>query len=106
MGEEMELMPPASSPGSSISPRPHHEHPAPPDHGPARQETYGLIGGNIFHEELSASQLFHMRPAPGYADFPPPDPRPLLGLVDHPRQRRWRHRHPALQVVKAVLKDL
>ncbi|HXH27798.1 MAG TPA: NAD(P)/FAD-dependent oxidoreductase, partial [Candidatus Polarisedimenticolia bacterium] len=25
----------------------------------------GLIGGNIFHGELSVDQLFHMRPAPG-----------------------------------------
>jgi phytoene dehydrogenase-like protein len=36
------------------------------------QHTYGLVGGNIFHGELSASQLFHMRPAPGYADFTTP----------------------------------
>ena len=34
--------------------------------------TYGLVGGNIFHGELSANQLFHMRPAPGYADFTTP----------------------------------
>jgi len=33
---------------------------------------YGLIGGNIFHGELSPDQLFHMRPAPGYADFTTP----------------------------------
>lgn len=33
------------------------------------QEGYGLIGGNIFHGELSLEQLFHMRPAPGYADY-------------------------------------
>ena len=26
------------------------------------QEEYGLVGGNIFHGELSPSQLFHMRP--------------------------------------------
>jgi phytoene dehydrogenase-like protein len=38
------------------------------------EETYGLIDGNIFHGELSASQLFHMRPAPGYADFRTPIP--------------------------------
>jgi phytoene dehydrogenase-like protein len=36
------------------------------------QHTYGLIGGNIFHGELSPDQLFHMRPAPGYADFTTP----------------------------------
>jgi len=33
---------------------------------------WGLIGGNIFHGELSAEQLFHMRPAPGYADYRTP----------------------------------
>jgi phytoene dehydrogenase-like protein len=41
--------------------------------GPHRMETeYGLIGGNIFHGELSLEQLFHMRPAPGYADYRTP----------------------------------
>ena len=34
--------------------------------------TYGLVGGNIFHGELSLDQLFHMRPAPGYADYRTP----------------------------------
>jgi phytoene dehydrogenase-like protein len=32
----------------------------------------GLIGGNIFHGELSVDQLFHMRPAAGYSDFRTP----------------------------------
>ncbi len=36
------------------------------------EQDLGLIGGNIFHGELSADQLFHMRPAPGYADFRTP----------------------------------
>jgi len=36
------------------------------------EQELGLIGGNIFHGELSANQLFHMRPAPGYADFRSP----------------------------------
>ena len=40
------------------------------------EHEYGLIGGNIFHGELSPDQLFHMRPAPGYADFR----TPLRGL--------------------------
>jgi phytoene dehydrogenase-like protein len=41
--------------------------------GPHEMETeYGLIGGNIFHGELSLEQLFHMRPAPGYADYRTP----------------------------------
>jgi phytoene dehydrogenase-like protein len=38
------------------------------------EQEYGLIGGNIFHGELSAEQLFHMRPAPGYADYRSPIP--------------------------------
>ncbi|MGZ5353049.1 MAG: phytoene desaturase family protein [Actinomycetota bacterium] len=43
--------------------------------GPHDMETeWGLIGGNIFHGELSADQLFHMRPAPGYADYRTPIP--------------------------------
>jgi phytoene dehydrogenase-like protein len=36
------------------------------------QSELGLIGGNIFHGELSANQLFHMRPAAGYADYRSP----------------------------------
>jgi phytoene dehydrogenase-like protein len=41
--------------------------------GPWEMEhEYGLVGGNIFHGELSPDQLFHMRPAPGYADFTTP----------------------------------
>jgi len=41
--------------------------------GPYQMEhEYGLVGGNIFHGELSASQLFHVRPAAGYADFRTP----------------------------------
>jgi phytoene dehydrogenase-like protein len=36
------------------------------------EHEYGLIGGSIFHGELSVDQLFHMRPAPGYADYRTP----------------------------------
>jgi phytoene dehydrogenase-like protein len=36
------------------------------------QDEWGLIGGNIFHGELSVDQLFHMRPAPGFADYRTP----------------------------------
>ena len=36
------------------------------------EQEYGLVGGNIFHGELSIEQLFHMRPAPGYADYRTP----------------------------------
>ena len=43
--------------------------------GPYEMEhDYGLIGGNIFHGELSLEQLFHMRPAPGFADYRTPVP--------------------------------
>ncbi|AKS30887.1 phytoene desaturase family protein [Mycolicibacterium goodii] len=47
--------------------------------GPHQMQTeYGLIGGNIFHGELSLEQLFHMRPAPGYADYR----TPIAGLYN------------------------
>jgi phytoene dehydrogenase-like protein len=36
------------------------------------QREYGLVGGNIFHGELSLGQLFHARPAAGYADLRTP----------------------------------
>jgi phytoene dehydrogenase-like protein len=36
------------------------------------EQDLGLLGGNIFHGELSVDQLFHMRPAPGYADYRTP----------------------------------
>ena len=36
------------------------------------EQELGLVGGNIFHGELSPDQLFHMRPAPGYADYRTP----------------------------------
>jgi phytoene dehydrogenase-like protein len=41
--------------------------------GPYQMEhEYHLIGGNIFHGELSPAQLFHARPAAGYADLRTP----------------------------------
>ena len=47
--------------------------------GPHQMEQeYGLIGGNIFHGELTPDQLFHMRPAPGYADYR----TPIAGLYN------------------------
>ncbi len=36
------------------------------------QQEWDLIGGNIFHGELTVDQLFHMRPAVGYADYRTP----------------------------------
>jgi len=36
------------------------------------EQTYGLIGGNIFHGELTVGQMFHARPAAGYADLRTP----------------------------------
>ncbi|MGO8960148.1 MAG: phytoene desaturase family protein [Streptosporangiaceae bacterium] len=41
--------------------------------GPREMELeYGLIGGNIFHGELTLGQMFHARPAAGYADLRTP----------------------------------
>jgi phytoene dehydrogenase-like protein len=36
------------------------------------EEKIGLSGGNIFQGELSLSQLFFLRPAPGYAQYRTP----------------------------------
>ncbi len=36
------------------------------------EQTYHLIGGNIFHGELTLGQMFHARPAAGYADLRTP----------------------------------
>jgi phytoene dehydrogenase-like protein len=41
--------------------------------GPHRmQQEYSLVGGNIFHGELTAGQMFHCRPAAGFADLRTP----------------------------------
>jgi phytoene dehydrogenase-like protein len=36
------------------------------------EQELGLVGGNVYGGELSVDQLFHMRPAPGYADYRTP----------------------------------
>ena len=36
------------------------------------EHEYGLVGGNIFHGELTMGQMFHARPAAGYADLRTP----------------------------------
>ena len=59
------------------------------------EQEYGLIGGNIFHGELSLEQLFHMRPAPGFADYRTPISGLYNGSSGHPRRRR-RVRYPWL----------
>ena len=38
----------------------------------------GLVGGNVYGGELSVDQMFHMRPAAGYADYR----TPLRGLYN------------------------
>ncbi len=68
------------------------------------EQRFGLYGGNIFHGELSASQLFHLRPAPGYADFR----TPIRGLYQASSATHGGGGVtgiPALQVTKAVLAD-
>ena len=56
------------------------------------QQEYGLIGGNIFHGELSLGQMFHARPAAGYADLRTPV-RGLYQAGSRNTRRRRRHRH-------------
>ncbi len=36
------------------------------------ERTYGLTEGNIFHGDIAADQLFHMRPVPGWARYATP----------------------------------
>ncbi len=73
--------------------------------GPYEMEhTYGLIGGNIFHGELSTNQMFHMRPFPGYADFT----TPISGLYQGGSATHGGGGVtgiPALQVVKRIEHD-
>jgi len=68
------------------------------------QEEYGLVGGNIFHGELSASQIFHMRPAPGYADYRTPIPR-LYQASSATHGGGGVTGLPALAVVQAIARD-
>lgn len=42
------------------------------------QNELGLVGGNVYGGELSVDQMFHMRPAAGYADYR----TPLRGLYN------------------------
>jgi phytoene dehydrogenase-like protein len=73
--------------------------------GPHRMASeYGLVGGNIFHGELSANQLFHMRPAPGYADYR----TPIRGLYQAGSATHGGGgvtAIPALQVVRQIAAD-
>ena len=68
------------------------------------QEDYHLIGGNIFHGELTMNQMFHMRPAPGYADFR----SPVKGLYQGSSATHGGGGVtgiPAYQVVRVIRKD-
>ena len=73
--------------------------------GPHEMETeYGLIGGNIFHGELSLEQLFHMRPAPGYADYRTPV-RGLYNASSATHAGGGVCGIPGMQAARAALKD-
>jgi phytoene dehydrogenase-like protein len=68
------------------------------------EQEYGLIGGNIFHGELTANQLFHLRPAAGYADFR----TPIAGLYQAGSATHGGGGVtgiPALQVVHQIERD-
>ncbi len=73
--------------------------------GPYEMEhTYGLVGGNIFHGELTTNQMFHMRPVPGYADFA----TPIAGLYQGGSATHGGGGVtgiPALQVVRRIERD-
>ena len=66
------------------------------------QETYGLVGGNIFHGELSLAQVFHMRPAPGWADYRTPV-RGLYFAGSATHGGGGVTANPALQVVRRIV---
>ena len=68
------------------------------------EQQLGMIGGNIFHGELSAEQLFHMRPAPGYADFRSPVPG-LYQASSATHGGGGVSGIPAYQAVKQIHKD-
>jgi phytoene dehydrogenase-like protein len=73
--------------------------------GPHEMERdYRLIGGNIFHGELSLSQLFHLRPAAGFADFRTPV-RGLYHASSATHGGGGVTGIPAMQVVRAVVED-
>ena len=73
--------------------------------GPYEMEhTYGLVGGNIFHGELTPNQMFHMRPVAGWADFT----TPIAGLYQGGSATHGGGGVtgiPALQVVKRIEHD-
>ena len=68
------------------------------------EREYGLVGGNIFHGELSLNQLFHMRPAPGWSDFRTPI-RGLYFASSATHGGGGVTAIPALQVVKQILAE-
>jgi phytoene dehydrogenase-like protein len=73
--------------------------------GPYEMEhEYGLVGGNIFHGELSLEQLFHMRPAPGYADYRTPI-RGLYNASSATHAGGGVCGIPGWQAAKAAIKD-
>jgi len=49
------------------------------------ERTFGLLGGDIFHGQLSLDQVFSARPVPGYADYRSPIPGLYMcGSGTHP----------------------
>jgi phytoene dehydrogenase-like protein len=49
------------------------------------ERTFGLLGGDIFHGQLSLDQIFSARPLPGYADYRSPIPGLYMcGSGTHP----------------------
>lgn len=68
------------------------------------EQEWNLTGGNILHGRLSLDQMFHMRPAPGYADYR----TPIAGLYScgagsHPGGGVMGA--PGRNAARAILKD-
>ena len=52
------------------------------------EETYGLTGGNVFHGDMAADQLFTQRPLFGWARYRTPVSQPLPLRCRRPSRRR------------------
>ncbi len=62
--------------------------------GPGQmQAEYGLVGGNIFHGELSMGQMFHGRPGGWLRGSAYPRAGAVPGRIIDSRRRRG-HRNP------------
>ena len=70
------------------------------------EREWGLSEGNIFQGELTLEQLFFLRPAPGWAQLPHADPRPLHVRLGHASRRRHHGRAGAERGDEDIAKEV